>query len=176
MSKSTPQPTTYLGNKQLHKQHSVMVEGGTVPRARVMDQAAIDKMLMAGTLSLKQHRAAEYVLGQTVRAGLYARGVNLQGSGVAGGVDDHVPAGLDAYSATMHAVRKRCGDFHEYILRAVIVKDVDVSAKAYDLKCLQEALDCVANERMGFRSDPVQWIKKAQKKAPSEGGKTECSV
>ena len=32
-----------LGSPEVHQRHAVMIEGGTVPRARVMDQTLIDR-------------------------------------------------------------------------------------------------------------------------------------
>ena len=53
---------TDLGTNEIHKRHSVMVEGGKMPRAKVMDQLVVDKMLMNGILTLQQHQAAEYLM------------------------------------------------------------------------------------------------------------------
>ena len=37
-----------LGSPEVHQRHAVMIEGGTVPRARVMDQTLIDRYLIDG--------------------------------------------------------------------------------------------------------------------------------
>jgi len=55
---------TYLGNKELHRRHSVMIEGGKIPRARLMTQIMIDKYLMRGIIDLIQHQAGEYLYRQ----------------------------------------------------------------------------------------------------------------
>ena len=39
---------TDLGTAEIYKRHSVMVEGGRVPRAKVMDQTLIDRYLVDG--------------------------------------------------------------------------------------------------------------------------------
>ena len=76
---------THLGNRQLHKRHSVMIEGGMIPRAKVMDQTLIDRYLMKGLIDLTQHQAGEYLLRQACLAKLWATGVDLSGTRVNGG-------------------------------------------------------------------------------------------
>ena len=61
---------TDLGTNEIHKRHSVMIEGGKMPRAKVMDQTLIDRYLIDGLLTLQEHQAAEYVLSQGSAAGL----------------------------------------------------------------------------------------------------------
>ena len=61
---------TDLGTPEVHKRHAVMVEGGTMPRAKVMDQNLIDRYLMDGLLTLGEHQAGEYVLSQAMKAGI----------------------------------------------------------------------------------------------------------
>ena len=43
-----------LGSPEVHQRHAVMIEGGTVPRARVMDQTLIDRYLIDGLLTLQE--------------------------------------------------------------------------------------------------------------------------
>ena len=51
---------TELGTPEIHQRHSVMIEGGTVPRAKVMDGTVVDRYLMDGLINLQQHMACEY--------------------------------------------------------------------------------------------------------------------
>lgn len=152
-------PTTYLGSPELHKKHRVMIEPGIVPRARVMDQAPIDELLLSGHLDLKQHRAAEYLIQQAVMSGTYPRGVNLEGASTSGGVSDFVPHGIEPFSRTLRAVRKHLSEAHERIVREVVLMDSAVTGRK-ELGMLQAALICIADKRMGYKSDPVRWIKK----------------
>ena len=50
---SNQKHTTELGTPEMHSQHSVMIEGRTLPRAKVMDQALVDEYLMDGLLTLR---------------------------------------------------------------------------------------------------------------------------
>ena len=156
------QPTTHLGNKQLHKQHSVMIEGGAVPRAKVMDQTIIDRYLMQGKLTLAQHHAGEYLLGQAAKAGLWPTGVNLSGTRVEGATPNYVPFGAFPFGRTLVMVRRRFGDFHAYLTREVVCYDWDVSADDYRMGCLRESLDWIDERRM--RRNPLHRLRKAVKK------------
>jgi len=88
------QAKTHLGNKQLHKQHSVMIEGGRYPRGRVMDQVIFDRYLMEGLISLGQHRAAEFLLSMAGRAGVWASGVKLEGGYIDTTRGSKIPFGM----------------------------------------------------------------------------------
>ena len=62
-----------LGSPEVHQRHAVMIEGGTVPRARVMDQTLIDRYLIDGLLTLQEHQAGEYLLSQAAKAGIFTK-------------------------------------------------------------------------------------------------------
>lgn len=165
------QPTTYLGNKQLHRKHSVMIEGGNVPRARVMDQHIIDRYLMEGLINLRQHRAAEYLLDQASRAGLWATGVDLSKTRVQVGRPNNVPFRIFPFGRTIAMVRKRFGDFHAYLVKEVVCYDWDVRKDEERMKCLREALDWISERRQCYV--PMQRLRNAVKKAAPKGGKME---
>ena len=82
-------PPTDLGTAEIHHRHKVMIEGGQVPRAKVLDQCVIDKMLMAEdknkSINLSQHQAGEFLLAQASAAGIYCATSKMDGmpSGVA---------------------------------------------------------------------------------------------
>jgi hypothetical protein len=143
------QPTTHLGNRELHRQHSIMITGGAIPVAKVMDQHVIDKYLMHGLLSLSQHRAGEFVLGKAADAGMWATGVNLSGLMVQLGKHDNVPFRLFPFGKILTSVRRQLGEPHVYVLTEVICKEKDVQHRKQYMTCLREALDCVANRYTG---------------------------
>lgn len=159
------QPTTYLGSKELHRRHSVMVEPGNIPRARVMDQHIIDRFLMLGLLSLAQHRAGEYLLKQAADAGMWATGVDLSKTRVTGGKANNVPFRIFPYGRTIALVRRRFGDFHVYVVEEVVCHDWDVSGDEYRMKCLREGLDWISERRMMV--EPLQKLRRAMKKGTS---------
>jgi hypothetical protein len=155
---------THLGNSQLHKQHSVMIEGGTIPRARVMDQTMIDRYLMRGIINLKQHQAGEYLLKQASTAGVWPTGVNMSASSVDGGRKNYVPFGVFPFGRTLVTVRRRYGPYHAYVVKRVVCNDWDVSANKYNLGCLKDSLNCIADNRMGWKKNPLRYIERAVKK------------
>jgi len=69
---------TDLGTPEIHKRHSVMVEGGSLPRAKVMEQTVVDRLLMNCLLTLAQHQAGEYLLSQASQAGIFAKPLNYE--------------------------------------------------------------------------------------------------
>jgi hypothetical protein len=164
------QAKTHLGTKQLHKQHSVMIEGGMVPRARVMDQTMIDKYLMQGRINLAQHQAGEYLLRQAATARLWPTGVNLSDTRTSGGRRNFVPFGVFPYGRTLVKIKKRYGWFHAYLVGEVVVHDWDVSGDTYKMQCLLEGLDWIS-QRGIWNSDPLGPLKKAvgkKKAGPAE--------
>ncbi len=86
---------TDLGTKEIYKRHSVMIEGGKMPRAKVMDQLVVDRMLMNGLLTLQEHQAAEYILSQAASAGVYAKPLNYEPKS-SGGMAKNGPEGSDS--------------------------------------------------------------------------------
>lgn len=162
-----PTPTTHLGNKQLHKKHSVMIEGGNVPRARVMDQHIFDRYLMKGLIDMHQHRAAEHILQQAATAGMWPTGVDLSAVRVEGRQRNFVPFGAFPLGRTLVAIRKRFGDFHVYVVREVVCYDWDVSHDENLMKVLREGLDWTANRVVGYVPS-VARLRKAVKKRGTE--------
>ena len=144
---------TNLGTKQLHKQHSILIEGGQFPRSRVMDQTIVDFYLMKGIISLVQHQAAEFLLGQAGRAGIWATGIHWDGTG--GGRRNFVPFGMFPYGRTLTTVVERYGQFHAYLVERVVCHNWDVSKNDRRMKILKQALDWIALRRMGIRANPV---------------------
>ncbi len=142
---------THLGNRMLHRNKSVMIEGGAIPRARVMDQVMIDRYLMRGLLNLTQHRAGEFLMQQAARAGAWATGCDWSKPGGvgAGGSRGHV--GSLAYGGTLAAVQDKLGWFHMWICREVVIHDYDASKSDFRMDCLRQGLDWIAHRRMGIR-------------------------
>ena len=156
---------THLGNKRLHKNKSVMIEGGQVPRARVMDQCIIDRYLMRGLLDLKQHQAGEFILKQASIAKAWPTGVDWSGSMAGGGKRNNVPFGVFPLGQTLSAIEDRYGWFHMYVTSEVTIHDWDVSANEFMLDCLREGLNWVADRRMVGRPDPLGRLKRLRKNA-----------
>ncbi len=148
----TTAATTNLGSSELHRAHSVRIEGGTIPRAQVMDQHLIDRYLMHGLLDKAQHRAGEYLLKQASRAGVWPTGVDLSGSGSHDGLHNYVPFGAFPFGRTIVIVKRRYGDFHAYIVREVVCHEYDISHDDYRMDCLREGLDVIDQRRLRGRS------------------------
>jgi len=149
-----------LGNRQLRRQHSVMIEGGMIPRARVMDQHMIDRYLMGGLLDLAQHRAAERVLELATIAGIWPTGINWHGSGVKG-ERNYVPYGAFPFGRALVRVKRRYGRYHVFVLLEVVCYDVDVHGDDYKMQCLTESLGLLSR---GGGSGPLRKLRAAADK------------
>lgn len=150
---------TDLGTNEIHKRHSVMVEGGKMPRAKVMDQLVVDRMLMNGILTLQQHQAAEYLMNQAAKAGIFAKPLNYEprasgGQSKNGLESDH----LMRYSRTIKLVTRRFGHYAKYIVEEVVLHGLDVSESPDKLKVLKQGLDWIADRRMAGGRNPVRHL------------------
>ena len=150
---------TELGNKEIHERHSVMVEGGLVPRAKVMDQAVIDKYLMKGSLTLAQHQAAELLLGQAAKAGLWAKSPDPDRP--VGGEKSNVPLRIIPMANTLKLVSKKFGEYHAYLVQEVVCHDWDVSGSPDKMKALTDSLQHISNYRMSGGRNPIRHLKVA---------------
>lgn len=151
---------TDLGTKEIHKRHSVMVEGGKVPRAKVMDQNLIDRYLMDGLLTLQEHQAGEYILNQSAQAGLYVRPLRFEAS--TGGKRNEDPMAneqLMRFGRTMKLIAKRFGPYHKYLVEEVVVHGWDISRDPKKLKALKEGLAWVSERRMAGGRNPVRHLR-----------------
>ena len=151
---------TDLGTNEIHKRHSGMIEGGKMPRAKVMDQTLIDRYLIDGLLTLQEHQAAEYVLSQGSAAGLYVKPLKFEAS--TGGNRSEDPMANDAlmrFGRTLKLVSDRFGEYHKYLVQEVVIHEWDVSADPKKLKALKEALSWIADRRMAGGRNPVRYLK-----------------
>lgn len=151
---------TDLGTKEIYKRHSVMVEGGKMPRAKVMDQVVVDRMLMDGLLTLQQHQAAEYLMNQAAQAGVYTKPLNYEPRSSGG----ESKSGLESdklmrYSRTIGLVTKRFGHYASYLVEEVVLHNWDVSDNPDKLKILKQGLDWIADRRMAGGRNPVRHIR-----------------
>lgn len=155
-------PMVNLGNRELHRQHSVMIQGGNVPRAKVMDQHLIDRYLMRGAITLRQHHAGEHLLQQAAAAGTWATGVKWDVSGGASSRPSYVPFGAFWFGGSMKRIRERFGRLHEYVTRAVICHQLDAAKHDRTMDALLDSLDFMADLR-GSR-EPLRNLRRAIKK------------
>jgi hypothetical protein len=125
-----------------------MIEGGVVPRARVMDQSAIDDLLKKGLINILEHQAGEYFLSQCSKASVFVKSVNWESGGVSGGGRADHYNGIWPYAKTMRLVTKALGTTKAYVLHDVICQDRDVSNEPQMLEALREALELIANRRL----------------------------
>lgn len=153
-----------LGNAELRNHHSVMLEAGVVPRAKVLDQHMIDSYLMRGLLNLGQHRAGERLLQQAAHAGIWPTGVNLAATGSGGGVSNHVPFGAFPFGKTLAKIEKYCGARSAFIVKRVVVFDWDISSSAMKMKALRAGLDVIGG---GRRRNPISNLQAAAQRKKS---------
>lgn len=151
---------TNLGTNELHRRHSILIEGGQVPRSRVMDQTIIDRYLMDDLLNIGQHQAGEYLLQQAVWAGMWPAGMSWGGSG-GSPPGCRVPYGVESFGNSLRSIRRELGDQSERITRKVVVDNSDVSGNMLYLTLLQKALDFIADTRCGRTVDPIRNLERA---------------
>ena len=151
---------TDLGTNEIHKRHRTLIEGGKLPRARVMDQLVIDKYLIDGVLTLAQHQAGEYILNQAVKAGVYTKPLNYSepsgGDGKGGGVSEY----LLRFGRTMGLIRDRYGEYAKYLTEEVVCHNWDISDSGNKVRMLRDSLDLIVNLRMAGGRNPMRHIKK----------------
>ena len=150
-----------LGSPEVHQRHSVMVEGGTVPRAKVMDQSLIDRYLMDGLLTLQEHQAGEYVMGQAVKAGLYTKPLNYEAGSGEANPDSMASEALMKYGRTLDLVGRRFGPYAKYLVEEVVIHGWDISDNSNRLKGLKKSLAWISERRMMGGKNPMRHMQKS---------------
>lgn len=153
-------PQSELGTKEIHKRHSVMVEGGSVQRARVMDQTPFDRFLMDGEITLAQHQACEYILNQALMAGLFVTGINLNRAGGRRHGSSTPPDMVERYGRTIKIISDRLGALGEYIVQETVLHGADFSKNANHMAILKEGLDLIVQYRLSGGRSPVRFLKR----------------
>lgn len=156
---SSEKSHTDLGTKEIHKRHAVMVEGGNMPRAKVMDQCLVDRYLMDGLLTLPQHQAAEYIMAQASQAGVYTRPLNLEPSSGERAKDTMANESFMRYGRTLDLIGRRYGPYHKYLVEEVVLHDWDVSDDAKKMGVLKEGLGWISERRLAGGRNPLRRLK-----------------
>ena len=150
---------TDLGTKEIYQRHSVMVEGGNMPRAKVMDQCLVDRYLMDGLLSLSQHQAAEYVMSQAAQAGMFTKALNFEPSSGERAKDSMANETLMRYGRTLDLVAKRYGEYHRYLIEEVVLHNWDVSGDPKKMSALKQGLDWLSERRLAGGRNPLRRLR-----------------
>ena len=146
---------TDLGTKEIHQRKSVMIEGGPVPRAQVMDQNVIDKYLMKGWLTLIQHQAGEFYLNAATHAGIFVKAQNY--AKVPGGSGDHINYS-HAYSSLVKMVKRFAGDGAVIALHDAICGEQDVREIDGKWNELLKGLDAIVDNRLSGGRSPARHL------------------
>ena len=152
------QATTHLGTPELHKQHSVMIEGGRFPRSKVLDQCVFDRYLMDGLITLPQHRAAEFLLNMAAKAGMWAKGVNIDGVFYDGPKKSKVFFGMMPFGNALSKIRKHCGEHHYLMTKAVIINNSDVREKQGGVRLFSDSMEYVSTNIVFFHRNPLRHL------------------
>jgi hypothetical protein len=148
-----------LGSPEVHKRHAVMIEGGTVPRARVMDQALIDRYLVDGLLTLQEHQAGEYVLNQAAKAGIFTKPLRYEAGAGEANPDSMASESLMRYGRTLSLVRKRLSYEHQRLVEDVVIDGLDICRDKKLLTMLKEALGLISDRRMAGGRNPMRHLR-----------------
>ena len=153
------QASTSLGSKELHKRHSVMIEGGKYPRSRVLDQFIFDRYLMEGLITLTHHRAAEVMLGMAAKAGMWAKGAALDGTYVDAPKTSKDFFAMAPLGNALRRIRVDCGENHFIITRKVIIDNRDVRKMKAGIAMFMTSMDYVNNHIIFFHRNPLRHLK-----------------
>ncbi len=154
---------TELGTPEIHQRHSVMIEGGTVPRAKVMDGTVVDRYLMDGLINLQQHMACEYLLERAVKAGVYTRGIDNTMPSCFSAHTSRVPTGIEPYRKLIRALIKKFGESQAKLVDRVVLENWDVSGCQDKMTLLTGALDFIVDSRMGGSRNTLRHRKRYTK-------------
>jgi hypothetical protein len=152
------QAITNLGTPELHKRHSIMIEGGKYPRSKVMDQQVFDRYLMEGIITLTHHRSAEVLLGMAAKAGLWAKGVNLDAV-YSGTSKSRVPFGMMPFGNALRLISRNLGKNHLYVTNAVIVHNKDVKPMPNGVELFSNSMDLINDRVIFFHKNPLRHLK-----------------
>ena len=115
-----------IGSLQLHSKHDIVIEtlDTGLARATIRDQLFIDKLLLAGLITLHQHSRAENFLRLAENASIYLRSPNLS-QVVSGGVQkkDLYSRGLLRLSRALKSVRHLHGQLGVDVIQDHIIED-----------------------------------------------------
>lgn len=150
---------TNLGTPELHKRHSVMIEGGKYPRSRVVDQFIFDRYLMDGIINLTHHRAAEVMLSMAAKAGMWATGAALDGTFVDTPKKSKEFFGMVPLGNALKKIRTECGEQHFYITKKVILDNYDVKQIERGIVLFITSMEFVNNNIIFFHRNPLRHLK-----------------
>lgn len=155
-------PKTETGTEEIHSRHSVLVQGGNIQKAKVMDQMVFDRYLLDGLITLPQHQACEYILNQASAAGIFTSALNWSdGSAKTASGPSTPPDAAVRFGKTMKIVSDRFGAYASYLVEEVVCHNWDISKDADKMKVFKEGLDQVIKRRMmGFRGNPLRHMKR----------------
>jgi hypothetical protein len=135
-----------------------MVEGGSYPRSRVMDQMIFDRYLMEGLIDLSQHRASEYLLSMATIAGMWATGADLTGV-YSKGSKGTVPTRVMPLGNALKKIRKDCGCDCYGMTVAVIVHNYDIRKRDKGMLLFKLSMSYVSNNILAFHKNPLRHFK-----------------
>ena len=129
-------------------ERKIVLDGGLIPTARVKNQNLIDVLLDDELISIAQHMAGEYVLGQCVSAGVYVKRMAYDGMPRGSGRHDTHHNGMLPLRTTLQLVRRKCGNYGADVLVNAVVDEV---LAASNLRLLKQSLAVVSEYRLTMR-------------------------
>jgi len=149
---------THLGTPELHKRHSIMVEGGRYPRSKVMDQMIFDRYLMEGLINLTQHRSSEFLLNMAAKANVWAKGARINGVYVDGDKKSKIFFGMMPLGNALRKIRDNCGEGHYHLTTAVIIHNRDVRKVEDGISLFASSMDYVNDNILFFYKNPLRYL------------------
>ena len=152
------QAITHLGTKELHRRHSVMIEGGQFPRSKVMDQCIFDRYLMEGLINITHHKCAETLLSMAAKANIWAKGANLDGVYSDTPKKSKIFFGMMPFGDALKRIANECSNLHCTITKAVIIHDTDVRVHEQGISLFTDSMDFLNNNVIRFYKNPLRHL------------------
>jgi hypothetical protein len=137
-------PLNEVGTREMHERHRIELEAGEIfARGRVTDQTFVDRLLLKKLIEIHHHSAAERLVQEAIKAGMFVRSPNW--TGIPGNNrKDAYTNGLLRYSRTLRFVRTRLGHEAVPILVKVVVED-RAAENEDEFHVVVAALDLLSN-------------------------------
>lgn len=129
-----------------------MIEPGVVPRARVMDQTRLDRYLMDGVITPRQHTAGMVIHRHAYKAGMFPKGQDYTPK-IKTPPSSRVLVRKDGFGKISRRIAKHLSPEHLRVTTAVICFDADVSGES--MTRLRQTLNYVDANYSGSDRDPL---------------------
>lgn len=123
---------------------AIVVDGGIVPTARVMDQCVIDVLLLGDLITIRQHQAAEYFMDICAKSQMYVHSYSYDSIRASTGTVRKDKVYYFPYSRLIKSINKKLSIDHTKVLHDVVIEDIYPERT---IGKLEEGLDFISDTR-----------------------------